>query len=210
MQQLLEKPATEGAAWKYNAKRLATWAMTRMVNRDDAHGSYFVEGNKPQARTARGRVDHALLVNHFAAARIIGLHTTSTDDTCRWLTIDVDRHDADAEDLVPRNDDFARHLYDDLRGRGFRPLLLDSNGKGGRHLTILFDGPVPAREVRAFGLWLVRGWAEHGLPRQPEVFPKQDSILKAGGEIGYGNFDGLLVEKEFAAVDTSQKDSSGP
>ena len=62
-----------------------------------------------------------------------------------------------------------------------------SNGKGGLHLIVLFNCPVSAREVRAFGNWLVRGWAGHGLASEPEVFPKQDSIRGR-----YGNFTRLF------------------
>ena len=46
---------------------------------------------------------------------------------------------------------------------------------------------VPAAQVRAFGLWLVREWEKFGLPRESEIFPKQDCI---GGK--YGNFVRLL------------------
>jgi hypothetical protein len=43
----------------------------------------------------------------------------------------------------------------------------------------LWGTPAPAAAVRAFGLWLTRDYAEHGVA-PPEVFPKQDAISKYG------------------------------
>jgi P4 family phage/plasmid primase-like protien len=178
---------SEAQAWRMNADRLATWSLTRMLNRDDVHGRYYRDEGMSKSCTAHGRVDYALIHRHFAADRIIGLHSTATDDTCRWLTVDIDRHDGHPEETAGRNERFSRHLFDALRGLGFDPLLADSKGRGGRHLTVLFDEPAPAPQVRAFGRWLVREWERFGLPAAPEVFPKQDSIVKAG-VVGYGNY----------------------
>src|SRR5262249_31799080 len=162
-----------------------TWSLSRMVNRDDAYGKYYLEQGVSRSCTAKGRVDYALIHQHFAADRIIGLHSTATDDTCRWLTVDIDRHDGDPEETAGRHERFAGPLFAVLRGLGFDPLLADSNGRGGYHLTVLFDEPAPAPRVRAFGRWLVREWERFGLPAAPEVFPKLDSITK-DGVVGYG------------------------
>ena len=51
-----------------------------------------------------------------------------------------------------------------------------SNGNGGYHLLILFDGPYLTERVFAFGKWLVRDWKSLGLVGQPEIFPKQARI----------------------------------
>jgi putative DNA primase/helicase len=183
---------SEKAAWRKNSGRLADWAMARLVNRKDAYGSYFQNGGAYRSCKRDGRVDRDLLRRHFAGKAIIGFYTTSTDDTCRWLTIDIDRHDGDPDEVVPKNDEFARHLYNNLVSLGFRPLLSDSNGKGGRHLTVIFDRPVPAKSVRQFGQWLVRQWKGFGLVTKPEVFPKQDTISKSDGTTGYGNYVRLV------------------
>ncbi len=181
--------ADAAIAWADDAGRLADWTSTRMVNRDDAYGSYYMtDGGEARSCVKKGPVDAALLRRHFASHGIIGLFTTSKEDTCRWLTIDLDRHDGDPDDFVERNDRLALHVVEILQGLGFRPLLLDSNGRGGRHLTVVLDAPVPARVARAFGLWLVRDWGRFGLPGCPEVFPKQDSIRRPDGDVGYGNF----------------------
>ncbi len=160
-----------------------------MVNRDDAFGKYYFDA-EGKARSCKmdGPVDDALLHKHFAANRIIGLYSTSKKDACRWLTIDIDRHEGDPEECVERNVVFARHLFEDLRVMKFDPLLSDSNGKGGYHLTVLFDEPAQANRVHSFGSWLVRDWRAFGLSQQPEVFPKQPTIKKRDGSVGYGNF----------------------
>src|SRR4051794_1490750 len=101
------------------ADGLTAWTLERMVNRDDAYGGYYLDpGGRARSCTAKGPVDYALLHKHFAADRIIGLHSTSKADTCRWLTIDVDRHDGDPEDFVEKNEGYARHLFAGLRDLG--------------------------------------------------------------------------------------------
>ena len=168
--------ATEiGLAWKKNADGLAKWILERMVNREDAYGSYYFakSENKWKNCMKDGSVDNACICRHFASNEIIGLYTTSKDDSCRWLTIDLDRHKDDDDSVVTANDRFASDLYSRLREMGFYPLLSDSNGKGGRHLTVLFDEPLPARDMRKFGLWLVRDWREEGSGRSRRFSPNR-------------------------------------
>ena len=185
------KAQDDGAAWRRRAPELALWVQEKMVVRDDAHGQYYIDAlGRPRSCKQGGNVDFELLVQHFRSAgdgRQIGLYTTSLDDRCRCLLIDIDLHDGHPEDLAGTNVAFALFVCDVVIGQGFRPLLIDSNGKGGLHLIVFFDAPVSAREVRAFGGWLVRGWADHGLASEPEVFPKQDSIRGR-----YGNFTRLF------------------
>jgi putative DNA primase/helicase len=183
----------EGLAWRMAADSLTRWALAHMVNRPDAYGKYYVDRDgKPGSCKQEGAIDYGLVHRHFAAEQIVGLYTTSAGDTCRWLAIDLDRHDDDPDDFVEKNDRLARDVFDRLRAMGFHPLLLDSNGKGGRHLFVLLADPEPARVALAFGNWLVREWATYGLAAVPEVFPKQDTITKKDGSVGYGNFVRLL------------------
>ena len=72
-----------------------------------------------------------------------------------------------------RTSRFALALYAVALALGFRPLLYDSNGRGGYHLVLLFDGPVPTETVFAFLKWLIRDWEAAGLAEAPETFPKQ-------------------------------------
>jgi putative DNA primase/helicase len=186
---------TEAAPWKMNADSLASWVQGHMINRPDAYGKYLPPESRSETRIFKvdGPVDYGLIYRHFANERIIGLYSTSKQDTSLWLAIDLDRHDGDPDDFVQRNDQFALHLLGQLNDLGFRPLLLDSNGNGGRHLFVLFDGPVATATVWSFGRWLIRDWSDFGLTQAPEVFPKQRSIVnQRDGTVGYGNYVRLL------------------
>src|SRR5579871_3708857 len=172
--------------WVEHAEELARWTMERLVVRDDAYGIYYYKDDKLHQAKKAGDVTLELVANHFRHDRlesIIGLYTTSDQDECKVLTVDLDRHHGDPQDLVDKNLRFALDCYRVLEERGFHPLLIDSNGAGGLHLRALFDCPVTASQVRALGLWLARAWEAFDLPKMPEVFPKQDSI---SGK--YGNF----------------------
>jgi hypothetical protein len=185
------------AAWSARADVLASWASSRLINRRDVWGGYWTEqtadGPVTRATTRphprdRGRVyvGTQLLANHFAAVytrSVVGLHSTSIENTSLWGAVDVDWH---IESSTAPNVNLAAaiHWYGRLKVLGFRPLLTDSNGKGGFHLRALFREPVPTAKVYRFLCWLVRDHAKHGLPTPPETFPKQSQI-KPGG---YGNW----------------------
>lgn len=127
------------------------------------------------------------LVRHFRGrdvSDLIGLHTTSPDNHSRWLALDIDNHSENEKDRHRRNRKAAFTLYKRLKGLGFDPLLVSSNGRGGYHLLVLFKKPVPTPEVFAFGRWLARDWKQLGLAEPPEMFPKQ---AKLDEKTKYGN-----------------------
>ena len=192
--------------WQARAADLARWTWQRLVNRTDVWGGYnaladrdkiitSADGNttklerEPTARPAvakRGQVllTPAVLERHFGATgpeHVVGLHTTAANNTSRWGAIEVDWH---GETSSPAEINLATALswYGQLRGLGFRPLLTDSNGSGGYHLTTVFSGPVQTQRVFAFMRWLIRDHATLGLPKPPETFPKQPRI--APGKCG--------------------------
>ena len=176
----------ERAAWSRQAERLAQWAMERMVVRPDVYLGYYAKASGEVATAKRdGQVTLGLLKSHFAVVEtgsLVGLYTTSLKDECRWMVVDLDRHDGDSEEIATRNLEFARLVFDRLVGMGFHPLLIDSNGRGGFHLVTVCGQSIPARHLRSFGRWLVRDWQDFSLASEPEVFPAQDSING-----GYGN-----------------------
>ena len=89
-----------------------------------------------------------LLRSHFAALNtdnLIGLYTTSLGDECRWMVIDLDRHEASPTKSPPAMQRFALHVVDALTGFGFRPLLIDSNGRGGFHIFTFLTSRCPPR-----------------------------------------------------------------
>lgn len=185
-----------GEEWVARAPELAEWAMERLVNRKDVWGQYTVL--TPAERRREGRSYKAVtlprvemrghdmvtidkLTRHFASRhhrkpQIIGLHTTSKEGTCKWFGIDIDMHDdmkADAEDHARRNLNGAVNWWKELQGRGYDPLLFDTNGNGGYHLWTLLAEPAPAEDVYGMVKEMAERWAANGLSEEPETFPKQ-------------------------------------
>jgi hypothetical protein len=180
------------ATWQVYADELARWALERLVNRSDVWGGYyrqrddkgnwFTQQTTHPKKADRGRVPLAadVLTRHFAATatrHVVGLHTTAPDNTSRWGAVDIDHHGDQSPDPAT-NWTAARAWYERLVERGFRPLLTDSNGKGGFHLLTLFREPVPTTKVYALMRWLVADHARHGLTAPPECFPKQPRIAE--------------------------------
>jgi hypothetical protein len=184
------KPRDEAAAWRRHAPALAEWAWS-LVNRTDVWGGYYAardecdgswhtEQTTHPRRADRGRVLLAprVLVRHFSARctdDVVGLHSTSTSNTSRWVAPDIDRH-GDHSPSPAVTLAAALGWYGRLRRRGFRPLLEDSNGAGGFHLWTIFSTPIPTALAYAFVRWLVGDYATHGMTAAPECFPKQPAV----------------------------------
>src|SRR3954452_5107474 len=105
----------EGRAWQRRAVELARWVLTNMVVRADAHGKYYIDNHgRPRSCKQDGIVDELLLLGHFRSEHDgcqVGLYTTSLEDFCRWLLIDIDLHDGQPGDLAAKNLAFALVLY---------------------------------------------------------------------------------------------------
>jgi hypothetical protein len=128
-------------------------------------------------RDERGKVflDASSLEKHFKANKpggMLGVHSSSADLTSRWLALDIDLHDPE-ELSVTKEGNFAaaKGWHAALVERGFDPLLLDSNGRGGFHLLVLFEEPMGAASVHAFGERLTADFLKRGLDATPEIFP---------------------------------------
>ncbi|MEM8735851.1 MAG: hypothetical protein AAGG44_16600 [Planctomycetota bacterium] len=176
--------------WRERAPELAAWTMRKLVNRTDVWGRYVAKKYRDktmnQAITApfrdeRGKVflNEASLEKHFKTqlvSGVLGLHSASSDLSSRWLAIDIDLHD-DEELSVTREGNFvaAKHWWGQLVDLGFDPILMDSNGKGGFHILVLFEQPMCTRSVSQFGTNLVKDFARRGQDRAPEIFPSKPS-----------------------------------
>ena len=195
------------AAWAAHDEALAAWVLP-FVNRVDVWGGYRPHAERgkkytkrngavatlkaPTTRPAKRLRGHVfltreLLARHFRAAApedVVGLHTTGPDNTSRWGAFEIDWHSPDS--MSPDvNWSAALGWYEKLVALGFRPLLTDSNGKGGYHQRVFFNAPVPTPRVFAFLQWLLRDFADYGLPKQPEKFPKQPRV---DAKNPYGNW----------------------
>lgn len=180
----------QNSPWKQYSFELAAWAKDRLVVREDVFGAYYVKDGKTERYKKNGPLTNKILVDHFCATStnsVIGLYTTSLQDECKSLAIDLDRHEGDPDNFATINLQLALDKYTLLKKLGFNPLLIDSNGAGGFHLRVFFKELVSAKIVRDFGLWIINGWENYGLKKPPEIFPKQDSIKGK-----FGNFIRLI------------------
>ena len=179
------------AAWRALALALATHFFG-LRNRDDVHGRYRSHWMR-QPDQAGGRVSPSYtthsgptiagLTRHFEGrdpGDLVGLHVSSSDETCRWVVVDFDAH-GEGDD-PGANLRMALATYLAAVAIGLDPLLLDSNGKGGFHLWIVFARPIPMADAWRLGKWLVRDFAGFGLPKAPETFPKSPRL--SGKRIG--------------------------
>ena len=147
----------------------------------------------------KAEVTVALLKNHFQGKErgdLVGLHTTSANNKCRWVLIDIDQHKESDHEMEQRNQAAAIALYEKLQTYGITALLTASNGCGGFHLLVLFEQPMDSEIVFEFGRSLVHDWQDLGLICHPEVFPKQ-STLKDGKLGNWVRLPGLHHTRDF-------------
>ncbi len=201
-----EEPHEAGALarwqpWNRRSKELAVHFEKHWVIRTDCFGQYYTDraGNVCQTTEKEVPLTLGILLRHCCARKteeVIGLHTTGFlwvegvprggVSVCVLLCIDIDHHgDGPAPEA---NLAAALAWYQALIGLGFHPLLIDSNGRGGYRLYVIFDQQILAKHARQLGRWLVRDWADYGLAECPEVFPKQDEIGPPGGSTPFGNW----------------------
>jgi hypothetical protein len=157
--------------------------MARLVNRLDAWGAYYGGGQV----TKRGTLTHARIVRHFQGRDtrdIIGLHTAGADNQSKGGALDIDQHGDDDPVRAEANRLAALHWYDVLVRRGFRPLLTESNGRGGFHLRILLAEPIDAARIFHFLRRLTADHRQHGFTRPPEQFPKQADVRRCAKGLG--------------------------
>jgi hypothetical protein len=175
-------------AWRTGADELAEWAWRLLVNRVDVWGGYIplycrAELGKVTTRPRkkdRGKayLTPVILRRHFAATvpeLVVGLHSTSPDNTSRWGAVDIDAH-GEGGNSPEVNLAAAMAWCAALTDRGFRPLLTTSDECGGLHLRFVLAEPVPTPRVFALLKDLTADYARHSLSAPPETFPKQESI----------------------------------
>jgi hypothetical protein len=175
--------------WKLKALALADWTIERLVNRTDVYGRYRKDGSAVTAppKGARGRkfLTREHLADHYRGdpGHLVGLHTTSPENTSKWGAIDIDRKGDDGPS-AKATEAAAISYGEELEAAGYQVLLTTSNGIGGFHVHALFADPRPTEEVHALLQSVVINFAELGLPSEPETFPKQPRIPPGG----FGNW----------------------
>jgi hypothetical protein len=196
----------EAAGWHRHATTLAAFVFDRLPNRADVWGAYITPARRPPerpftwtapAKTRRGEVHLSTLqlVRHFTArdgGDVIGLHSTSPEETCRWLGLDFDVHpeDMDAGDVETLREQVSAGFAwcVDALGERVSLLLEDSNGRGGRHLWAYFDEPVSSP---ALFVWLsvIAADCRTATGYTPELRPAQARLpLDKEGRTKFGNW----------------------
>ncbi|WP_434480895.1 TOTE conflict system archaeo-eukaryotic primase domain-containing protein [Gemmatimonas sp.] len=196
--------ARESSAWRASAAALAAFVDASLPNRRDVWGGYIARADRPTwgkvttapAKFRRGLdlLSPAVLARHFGArdeSQVIGLHTTSVDDTSRWFGLDFDVHEDDGAPITPAHREAVnaacawcvRALSDSCA-----LLCEDSDGDGGRHLWVRFDAPV---ETPALYVWLtaLAAACREATGYAPETYPKQARLpLNSHGVPQCGNW----------------------
>ncbi|HEY0931782.1 MAG TPA: hypothetical protein VGE27_17805 [Gemmatimonas sp.] len=194
----------EAVGWSAFAPELATFLLDRLPNRYDVWGAYIPElaraADQPNvwtapAKTRRG-VEHLSaqhIVQHFTARHagdVIGLHTTSPENTSRWFGLDFDVHDecGNAIDMQREAVAAAFSWCIDALGERISLLLEDSNGNGGRHLWGYFESPVATPALFVY-LSATAGECFEATGFRPETYPKQPRLaLTRTGTQQVGNW----------------------
>ncbi len=156
----------DAQVWADRADEVSAAALM-LVNRTDCCGGYF--GARPTTHKEEYvrnwlPMDKALR-DHFVGRRIIGLHSTALDNTCRWMVFDFDAHNGATDgNMTP-----ALALAARIQAIGLTPYIFDSNGKGGLHVWVVFKRPRKTHCVYELARRL-RGDIDC------EAFPKQDYV----------------------------------
>jgi hypothetical protein len=177
--------------WFSFSEQLADWAMERLVNRRDVWSQYTIKAGKvgvvmlpiaERRKLGSDMVTLRKLRRHFAGkavSHLIGLHSISDHSTCKWFAVDVDLHDEkviNADELARANFNACMTWAERLRGEGFDPFLLDSNGVGGFHLWTLLDREYPLADVYDYANELRHDYVDFGLQKKPEIFPPRREV----------------------------------
>ena len=98
----------------------------------------------------------------------MGIHSTSPENTCRYLAVDIDQH-GDDSDLAVSNFNDAIEILNRAAEIGIYGILEDSNGCGGFHVWFVFNEPVPTKIAYGFGQWLIGDKKHEAFPKQAEL-----------------------------------------
>ena len=90
--------------WVRYAPQLAEWTMEHLVNRRDVWSQYIIKNGevsvvmlpiKERRKIGAEMITMRKLVRHYsgrAIPHLIGLHSISDHNTCKWFAVDIDLH----------------------------------------------------------------------------------------------------------------------
>lgn len=129
----------------------------------------------------------AVIYDHLAGKRTVGVYPLLSDDTCHFLAADFDeaewKEDAQA---------FALSCHE----LGVPVALEISRSGNGAHAWVFFSGSVPARDARRLGTAIISHTCARTrqlkLESYDRLFPNQDTMPKGG----FGNLIALPLQKK--------------
>ncbi len=159
-----------------------------------ACGNEWRAGVCEKPRIKCGECNHRLLLplsdaviyEHLAGKRTIGVYPLMADDTCHFLAVDFDEADW-------RED--AKAFYQSSHELGVPVALEISRSGNGAHAWIFFTGSVSARDARRLGTAIISHTCARTrqlkLESYDRLFPNQDAMPKGG----FGNLIALPLQK---------------
>jgi len=140
--------------------------------------------------TVKAEVPNEAYEAHIAGRMGLGIVPITDGGTCKFGAIDIDKHDS------PEDIDFKAIADRIVQYR--LPLVMCRTKRGGAHLYVFGSDYLPAKQVQR----VLASWRDMlKIPYKTEIFPKQDSLVTAGGEKALGNWINLCY---FDAADTKR------
>lgn len=132
---------------------------------------------KGSARTVGGLVTESLYRQHLEGSAGLGICPVDKNGLCNFSVIDIDVYDAE-----------TTKYYLSILERNSFPIMPFKSKSGGLHLYTFYAVPIPAKQAIDNSRYMA---SLLGLPKETEVFPKQQFIR----ENGKGNWINLPYYK---------------
>ncbi|MHB1591619.1 MAG: TOTE conflict system archaeo-eukaryotic primase domain-containing protein [Sulfuricella sp.] len=128
----------------------------------------------------------AVIYDHLAGKRTVGVYPLLSDDTCHFLAVDFDEAEWKED---------AQSFFQSCHELGVPAALEISRSGNGAHAWVFFAGSVSARDARRLGTAIISHTCARTrqlkLTSYDRLFPNQDTMPKGG----FGNLIALPLQK---------------
>ncbi len=133
------------------------------------------------------QLSDAVIYDHLAGKRTVGVYPLLPDDTCHFLAVDFDEAEWKEDALA---------FSQSCRELGVPVALEISRSGNGAHAWVFFSGSVSARDARRLGTAIISHTCARTrqlkLESYDRLFPNQDTMPKGG----FGNLIALPLQKK--------------